>query len=355
MRAAVTTAPRQMEVKEVPQPVPGPGEALVRVEMAGICGSDLHFYEGANPYANYPRTQGHEFSGRVVAYGAGSDRAVAIGERVSVEPLIWCGECYPCRRGRPNCCARLKVLGVHTDGAFAEYLAVPARAQYPAGDLDGELTTLVEPISIGMQVVTRGMVGAEDTVAVFGAGMIGQAVLACAIDRGARVLVVDRVPSRLALARRLGAERVVDATAEDPGQAIADWTSGDGPAVAVDATGAPSVIRMCVDVVAFAGRVVVVGISLQEVSLPIPELTRKELTILGSRNNTGVFGQALDLVRRWGDRLRHLITHRYPLDQAPAAIELALHHPAEAEKVLLIVQDGGQTGAGPAPAAGERR
>jgi L-gulonate 5-dehydrogenase len=229
------------------------------------------------------------------------------------------------------------VLGVHADGAFAETIAVPTKNLYLAGDLDAELTALVEPVSIGMQVVTRGAVTAEDTVAIFGAGVIGQAALLCAADRGARVLIADRLPSRLDLAKQLGAERVVDVTKEDAKQAIEEWTHGDGAAVAIDATGAPSVIRACVDVVAYSGRVVIVGISTQEVSLPIPDFTRKELTILGSRNNAGVFGQAVDLVQRLNERLRVLVTHRFTLDQAPEAIELALTHPADVEKVMLTV------------------
>ena len=339
MKVAVTVAPRRMEVQDLPRPEPGPGQALIRVETVGICGSDLHFYEGQNPYANYPQTQGHEFSGRVVAYGGDAEGPVKVGERVSVEPLIPCGECYPCRHGRPNCCTRLKVLGVHTAGAFAEYVVVPLERLFPAGNLDAELTALVEPISIGMQVVTRGMVTGDDTVAVFGAGVIGQAVLACAADRGARVLVADRIPSRLEMAARLGAERVVDVSSQDAASAIKEWTGGDGAAVAVDATGAPQVIRTCVDAVAHSGRIVIVGISMQEVSLPIPDFTRKELTILGSRNNAGVFGHALDLVQRRGERLRALITQRYTLDQAPEAIELALEHPEQVEKVMLKVSD----------------
>ena len=337
MRAAVTVAPRRMEVRDVPDPVPGPGEALVRVETIGICGSDLHFYEGENPYANYPQIQGHEFSGRVVAFGGAYDGPVQLGERVSVEPLMPCGRCFPCRRGRPNCCTRLAVLGIHTAGAFAELVKAPVERLFPAGDLDAELTALVEPISIGMQVVTRGQVTAEDTVAVFGAGMIGQAALICAADRGGRVLVVDKIASRLDLARQLGAERVVEAGREDAAGAIAGWTNGDGAAVVVDATGVPAVIRTAVEAVAFSGRIVIVGISLQDVALPVAEFTRKELTILGSRNNAGVFGQALDLVRRRGERLRTLVTHRFTLEQAPEAIEFALHHPAEAEKVMLTV------------------
>jgi threonine dehydrogenase-like Zn-dependent dehydrogenase len=337
MRAAVTIAPKRMELQDVPVPVPAPGEALVRVEVAGICGSDLHFFEGQNPYANFPRTQGHELSGRVARFGEGYSGPIGPDERVAVEPLLPCGDCYPCRRDRPNCCTRLRVLGVHTDGAFAEYVTVPVERLYAASDLDPELVALVEPISIGAQVTTRGQVTAEDAVAVFGAGVIGQAVLANAVDRGARVLVADRIPARLEQAQRLGAERVVDVTREDAVEVVRDWTQGDGAGVAVDATGAPAAIRACVDAVAFAGRIVIVGISLQEVSLPVAEFTRKELTVLGSRNNAGVFGQALDLVRRRGEDLRGLVTQRFPLKQAPAAISLALEHPDRVAKVMLQV------------------
>jgi L-gulonate 5-dehydrogenase len=341
MRAAITVAPRRIEMQEVPDPIPGPGQALVKVETAGICGSDLHLFDGTNPYANYPLTQGHEFSGRVVAFNGPYDGPIKVGDRVTVEPLIYCGECFPCRNGRPNCCVRLNVLGVHVPGAFAEYIAVRTNALFPAGDLDPELTALVEPVSIGMQVVTRGQVTAQDTVAVFGAGVIGQAVLLGAADRGARVLVVDKIGSRLELARKLGAEVTVEAGMQDPAQVILDWTNGEGPSVAVDATGVPSVIRTAIDVVAPSGRVVIVGISDQEVSIPVIQFTRKELNILGSRNNTGVFGEALDLVQRHNERLRVLVTHRFPFDQAQEAMTLALDHPAEAEKVLLQIEASG--------------
>ena len=337
MRAAVTVAPRQIEIREVPDPQPASDEALVRIETAGICGSDLHLFDGSNPYANYPRTQGHEFSGRVVAFGGAYDGPVKVGERVTVEPLIWCGECYPCRNGRPNCCVRLQVLGVHVDGAFGDLISVKTRALFPTGALDAELTSLVEPVSIGMQVISRGAVTAADSVVVYGAGVIGQAALVCARDRGARVLVVDRLRSRLDLALKLGAETVAEAGKDDVPAVIKDWTKGEGAAVAIDATGAPSVIRAAIDAVAPSGRVVIVGISDQEVSIPVIEFSRKELTILGSRNNAGVFGEALDLVQRLGERLRVLVTHRFPIEEAHAALTLAHDRPHEAQKVMLVV------------------
>jgi len=337
MRAIVTVEPRRMELMDRPEPEPRAGEALVRVEAVGICGSDLHLYVGDHPYVRYPQIQGHEFSGIVERFGGRYDGPVRVGERVAVEPLQPCGECYPCRQGRPNCCTRLAVLGAHVPGALVDHIAVRASALYPVGDLDPELAALVEPISIGLQGVNRGAVTAEDMVVVFGAGPIGQAVLLGAVDRGARVLVVDRLASRLDLARKLGAEEVVDASGEDAAAAIARWTSGDGPGVVFEATGVPAVIRTAVDVVASAGRIVILGLSSQDVALPVLEFTRKELTILGSRNNAGIFGDAVDLVRRNQERARLLITHRFPLEQAPEAVQFALEHPIEAEKVMILM------------------
>jgi L-gulonate 5-dehydrogenase len=337
MRAVVTTAPQHMELMEQPKPTAGPDEALVRVEAVGLCGSDLLFYLGKHPYARYPQVQGHEFSGIVESFGGSYEGSVRVGDRVAVEPLQPCGACYPCRRGRANCCTQLAVLGAHVPGALVDHIAVRTSTLYQVGDLDSQLAALVEPISIGLQGVNRGAVSAEDMVVVFGAGPIGQAVLLASVERGARVLVVDRLASRLELARRLGAEAVVDARTEDPAAVIAAWTNGDGPGVVFEATGVPAVIRTAVDIVAGAGRIVILGLSNQDVALPVLEFTRKELTILGSRNNAGVFGDAVDLVRRNRARAGLLITHRFPLEQAPRALQFALDHPTEAEKVMILM------------------
>jgi L-gulonate 5-dehydrogenase len=231
------------------------------------------------------------------------------------------------------------VLGVHVPGGLAELYAVKTENLYAAGGLDRELTALVEPISIGLHAVVRGQVTGDDHVVVFGAGPIGQAILLATTDRGARVLVVDRIPARLDLARTLGAERVVDVNQEAAADVIAAWTGSEGASIVFDATGVPAVIRSAVDLVASSGRIVIVGLSEQEVSIPVIEFTRKELNVLGSRNNAGVFADAVDLVRRNRDRVRQLITHRFPLECVPEAIAFALEHPTEAEKVMILVGD----------------
>jgi L-gulonate 5-dehydrogenase len=337
MKTAVTRGPFEISIEDAPIPTPGSGEVLVRVERVGICGSDLSLYKGTHPYRFYPRIQGHEAAGRIVAFGDDATNGLSVGDRVAIEPLLPCGTCYPCRIGRPNCCTRLKVIGAHVDGMFREFVALPAFTLYQASDLDPELAALAEPVSIAVQAVARGAITAADRVLVMGAGPIGTAICLAATDKGARVVVADKIPARLEIARTYGAEQTVNAGEEDVAAVAQAWTDGEGPSVVVDAVGAPPVIRHCCELVASAGRVVIVGLSEQEVSLPILDFTRKEMTILGSRNNAGLFAEAVDLVRRNRDRMTAMITHRYPLAQFPEAIKFAAEHPAEAEKVMIEV------------------
>jgi L-gulonate 5-dehydrogenase len=345
MLTAITDAPSRMTLRRVPVPTPGPGQALIRVEAVGLCGSDYHLFDGTHPYARFPQVQGHEFVGIVEALGpaAGPPRpgpdAPEPGTRVAVEPLIACGGCYPCRRGRYNCCTDLKVMGAHVPGALAEYVVVPAGQLYGVGELPALTAVLTEPVSIGLQCIVRAEVGASDSVVVLGAGPIGLAAALAAVDRGAPVLVADRVASRLDVASRLGAATVVDTSRSDLAEATASFSDGDGAAVVIEATGVPALVRTAIDVVAHSGRVVVVGISTDPVSIPVIEFSRKEITILGSRNNAGVFGDAAALVSRHQNRVASLVTHSFALAEAPQAIEFAAAHPELVEKAA-IVMDG---------------
>lgn len=337
MRKAVTLEPGRMEIVEAPDPIAGAGQAVVRIEAVGLCGSDYHLFLGDHPYAHFPQTQGHELAGIVEAIGDGYEGSVEVGQRVAVEPLVPCGRCFACRRGHYNCCAELKVLGAHVPGGLADRLAVRADALYPVGDLDSELAALCEPLSIGLQAVVRARIADADTVVVLGAGPIGQAVTLAAKDRGAHVLIADLIPSRLDLAKRLGADVLVETSSADLAAEVDRWTEGEGAAVVVDATGVPELIRAGIDLVAPSGTVVIVGISQRELSVPVIEFTRKELNVLGSRNNAGVFGDAVDLVRRRRDTVRSLITHTYSLEQVPEAIRYAIDHPDEVEKVIVRI------------------
>jgi L-gulonate 5-dehydrogenase len=341
MRAVVTRRAGVMEVGEVPDPgEPGTGQVLVRPEAVGICGSDLHFLTGelATPPEfgpQFPRVQGHEFAGVIEALGPGCPPELSLGQRVAVHPLSSCGRCRACRIERENACPDFRLVGVHVDGALADRVTVAADQVFGVGDLPAAVAAFCEPMSIAVRALERGRVAAGESVVVLGAGPIGQAVMIGALDRGARVLITDVAGGRLAPAAAAGADvfHVGEAGAV---AAARDWSDGEGPAVVVDCTGAPAAITDGVTMVAPAGRVVVVGISHQQVALPVNAFTQKELDLLGSTVCTAAdFAEAARLVGRHRGQVERLVTHQAPLVDAPAAVEHALHHPGEVLKLVI--------------------
>jgi L-gulonate 5-dehydrogenase len=342
-----------MEVVEVAEPRdPDPGEVVVRPEAVGLCGSDFHYFSGdlgaiEDPDALYPRIQGHELSAIVEEVGAGATH-VRTGDRVAVWPVAACGDCYPCRLGRGNVCARISLVGIHRDGGLQDRLVLPAAQVFPVGDLEPAVTALVEPVSIAVRSVERGRVAADERVVVFGAGPIGQSVALAAIDRGAAVLLVDRLEQRVRYGSAAGAEVLQADTTE---AAVADalaWSGGEGPEVVVEATGAPELLRSALDLVSPAGRVVVVGLSDRDAPVRVGRVPFKEIDVLGvSCCNADEFAAAVDLVSRRRDVAAPLVTHQFALDDAPPAIEYVFRNQDEVMKAVVRV-DGATTGV-PAP------
>jgi L-gulonate 5-dehydrogenase len=330
-----------MRVVDVPDPgEPGQGEVIVRPEAVGLCGSDFHYFLGdlgtASDAELYPRIQGHEFSATVEEVGPECPPDVRVGERVAVWPVTSCGRCYPCRIGRGNVCANLSLVGVHRDGALQERLRLPASQVFPIGGRDPAVAALVEPVSIAVRAVVRGRVGPGEKAVVFGAGPIGQSIAAAAIDRGAAVLLVDPLSSRLELGRAIGAESLAVEEGDDPLAAGREWAGGDGPEVVFEATGVPEVARTAVSLVAQAGRVVVVGLSGHDAPLRFADLAFKEIDVLGvSCCNADEFAEAVSLVGRREDALAGLVTHEFSLEEAPEAIVYAMRHPAEVMKAVI--------------------
>jgi 2-desacetyl-2-hydroxyethyl bacteriochlorophyllide A dehydrogenase len=341
MRAVVTHRAGTMGLAEVPRPAdPGPGQVLVRPEAVGICGSDYHFLTGelVTPPEfgpQFPRVQGHEVAARVAATGPGCPPGLQVGQRVALFPMAWCGECYPCTHGRRNACPNFRLIGVHVEGALAEYLTIAAEQVFPVADLDAPLAAFCEPMSIAVHAVERGEVGEGEPVVVVGGGPIGQSVALCALDRGARVMMTDLVTSRLDLARENGVE-VVNAARTDTVATARRWAGAAGPPVVFECVGRPGTVRQAVDMVSSAGRVVIVGIGHEEVSLPINAFTERELSILGSTVCTREdFAEAIRIVGAYREAVARLITHERPLDDAVDAIGYAMANPDEVMKLVI--------------------
>ncbi|MGH9100990.1 MAG: zinc-dependent alcohol dehydrogenase [Acidimicrobiales bacterium] len=282
--------------------------------------------------------QGHEICAVVEALGEGSaPNGLSVGDRVAVWPLTSCGACYPCRVGRTSVCDALRLVGVHVDGGLAEKLVVAADHVFAIGDLSAPLGAFVEPMAVAVHAVERGRVKAGEAVLVLGGGPIGQASLLAAKAKGARVSLVEPVAARRDRALALGADEVVDPSSGGLVARAQAFADGGVPCV-VDTTGVPAGLRAAVEMVASAGRVVVVGISGDEASVPLGPFTGKEFDLLGSScHERADVEAAVEVVRSASSALGDVLGPEYELEQAAEAFELAGAHPERATKVLVRV------------------
>ena len=318
MKALLLEAPREFQWIEAPEPDrPGPGEALVRVHRVGICGTDLGGYLGKMPFFSYPRIPGHELGVEVVEVGEGSDD-VRPGDRCSVEPYINDPESYASRRGHPNCCERLQVLGVHRDGGMRPRFVLPARKLHPSRSLGFDQLALVETLAIGCHAVDRGGPRPDETCLVIGAGPIGLATLEFVKLSGARPIVLDVNEGRLAFCREaMGVETTIKAS-ESLEADLRAATDGHGPDVVIDATGNSASMSTAFGLIAPGGRLVYVGITTDEVRFRHPVFHKTEGTLLCSRNALpGDFKRIIELIEDGRIDTRPWITHRSGFDDLP--------------------------------------
>lgn len=321
MKAISLDQPRQFRFIDVPEAAaPAPGEALVRVHRIGICGTDYSGYLGKMPFFSYPRIPGHELGVEVLAVGDGVTN-VAPGDRCSVEPYINCQHCYSCRRGHTNCCEAHKTLGVMCDGGMVERCLIPARKLHISRKLTYDQLALVETLAIGCHAVNRGAPQPAEHVLVIGAGPIGLSVIEFSRLSGARTIVMDMNPARLAFVReRLG---VPDTILLAPGgeeaalEQLHTLTNGQLADVAVDATGSNKSMGAALGYCAYAGRLVYVGITQAEVSfLHAPIMHRREITILASRNALAPdFTRIISLIEEGRIDTAPWITHHAHFDE----------------------------------------
>jgi 2-desacetyl-2-hydroxyethyl bacteriochlorophyllide A dehydrogenase len=324
-------------LREVPKPEPKPGWVRVRVRAVGICGTDIPIFEGIRKVP-YPLIPGHEFAGEIDALGPDVGDYWHKGDRVAVGLVIGCGICPACRRGEESRCEQITEIGIHIDGAFAEYVLAPAKALHalPAhmSFADG---ASVDPLASGYRGIRRLQLQPSDDVAIFGLGPIGLYALQAVRAHGVRrtIAITPRPGMRADLARALGADAVI--TTEDcPDLAEAVRAANDGrlPSVVIEAAGKPAVIADVTRVAATGGRVLLLGIFHQPATFEPAQVIRKELTVSGSFcYNWDDFAASLDLIARGLVRTAPVITHRLPLNQMAEA--LAAIHRREAVKVIL--------------------
>jgi 2-desacetyl-2-hydroxyethyl bacteriochlorophyllide A dehydrogenase len=303
MDALVCAAPGELVLERRPMPVRGSGEVLVRPRRIGICGTDYHIYEGKHPFLAYPRVMGHELAVEVLE--APSGLGMAAGEVMVVNPYLSCGTCIACRQGKPNCCTRIAVLGVHRDGGMAGLLSLPATNLIRAEGLSLDACATVEFLAIGAHAVRRAQVVPNEHVLVIGAGPIGLGVAIFARLAGATVTVLDRDAGRIDSAIALG------------GASAGILANADGFSLVFDATGNRQSMERGFDFVAHAGRYVLVSVVKDPIVFSDADFHRKEMTLLGSRNAlVDDFETVIAAIRAGAVPTGDLVTHRTTLRHA---------------------------------------
>ncbi len=342
MKAIRINQPGDIAIVELPVPaIEAPTQVLVQVKYVGICGSDLHILHGSNPFVTYPRIFGHEMAGEVVGTGAEVTRLKA-GDHVILEPIRYCGKCYACTHGEPNVCEHLKVSGVHVEGAASEYLVAEEKQLHKISPaVPWKTAVLTEPLTIGSQACERGRVGRGDTVLISGAGTIGLCALLNAKLRGATCIITDVVEDKLVYARSLGADRTINVAGEDMAQAVRQMVGETGINVYIDAVGLAGAVEQALDLIAPAGRIVLLGFGTEVVRVPFLSMTKKQTELLGSRLQANQFPGVIRNIEENRFPLDGFVNCEYDLEQAKEAFEYAQAHAGEYRKLIIGISHKG--------------
>ena len=315
MKAVVCVSPGDLVLEDRPEPeAPRKGWALLAVKHVGICGTDFHIFEGKHPFLAYPRIMGHEVSGTVIAIG--DDVGIPVGQEVYVNPYLACGECVACRQGKPNCCVKIEVLGVHRDGGMCERMLVPAGNLYPTAGLSLSQAAAVEFLAIGAHAVRRSLAGKERRSLVIGAGPIGLGVALFSRLAGYGVAIADAAQDRLEFAKRQ-----LDLEAFEMSERSSSYTGDDGFDVVFDATGNARSMEAAFGYVAHGGTLVLVSIVKDIIRFSDPEFHKREMMLIGSRNALrGDFEHVAASILNGAIPVSKLVTHRTSLEHIPDAM-----------------------------------
>ncbi len=337
MKAIVIDKPYEVEIRDVPMPHVGEGEALLRVLYVGICGADVASYTGNQPFTTYPRIPGHEFSAEIIEIPE-NDKGLKKGDVVTCNPYFNCGKCYSCERGHVNCCTDNRTMGVQRDGAFCEYISMPVERIYPGMGLTAQELALIEPFSISRHAISRAVIHQTDSVLIVGAGPIGLFALLAAKQFAGKIAVADVLNNRLDLAMSYGADGVVNTATDDIAKFTEEFTDGRGFDVCIEACGRPETFLMCIDEAAYAANIILIGNGKRETTFLHSIILKKELNIFGSRNAMKQdFFDNIELAASGKVDVMKMVSGVYEMDKAAEAFDALAHNRGDLAKLLIRI------------------
>lgn len=337
MKAVQILKPNDLRIIDMDRPVPDEkNNVLVRMTSAGICGSDIGIYHGTNAAATYPRVIGHEMVGVIEEIGPNVTKA-AVGDRVIIDQVTACGTCYACRKGRPNVCQNLRVRGVHLDGGYREYMAVPESDVYRLPDsLSDQDAIMIEPTTIAVQACSRARLEFEDTLMIIGAGALGSSMLRIArLYSPRKIIMVDIEEDKLAESLQNGATDIIHSGKEDVIERSRELTDGYGPTVVIDCACFRGSFLTACKCAGNAGRVITMGFSVAPDEINQFVITSKELDVRGSRLQNHKFQTVIDLIEKGKVDLNGTVSHTFKLTDAQAAFDFADTHDPSIRKIAL--------------------
>jgi L-gulonate 5-dehydrogenase len=340
MKAVRIVKPNDLRVVDEPKPVlDAENNVIIRMTSAGICGSDVGIYHGTNAAATYPRIIGHEIVGVVEETAEGVTR-VKVGDRVIVDQVTACGKCWACRHGRPNVCGNLKVRGVHIDGGYRQWIAVPDDKCYLLPDeISDRDAIMIEPTTIAIQSCSRAELCEEDTLLIIGAGALGSSILKIARLHCPNIIVADVVDEKLDEALANGAKWTINSMKEDLEKRVREITDGYGTTVTIDAACVKDSLLNALKVTGNAGRVITMGFSVADTIVNQFLITSKELDVRGSRLQNRKFGEAIDLIKAGKLDLNGTVSHTFKLTDAQKAFDFVDSRDPSIRKIALTFED----------------
>lgn len=338
MKTLVCATPGILEYSEGERPLLTRGNAIIKIKRIGICGTDIHAFEGTQPFFSYPRILGHELAGELV--DCDDAPGFEIGEAVTFIPYFNCGRCIACRSEKPNCCTNIQVCGVHTDGGMVEYLSVPSYTLLHGEGLSFDELALVEPLAIGAHGVRRAEVKLNEFVLVIGAGPIGLGTMEFARIAGGKVIACDINNKRLRFCKdKLKVEHVVNALSANITEQLSEITNGDMPTVVIDATGNLKAINNAFQYMAHGARYVLIGLQKGDISFSHPEFHKREATLMSSRNATRTdFEFVISSIKKGLVKPATYITHHVLFDKVKDEFESWLNPETGVIKAMVEVE-----------------